>query len=640
MDHITLIYFIVGFSVVFVFSINYFNHPGYKFVEEDKPLSSADNDILLEPALPKYLTDRFEYNFYLAAYVVVTEVIYMMLVLFLPDLISEGDKTESHLIVVTQGNIVMAALLITGIAPNLPYIRKLLEYSKLYLHEKAQIPGKGQAVYRQVRDYTPCYSDNVISEILTDERFSVKDVENSRVNRPDLTADDFLLDKWTIAGRWAKLSYLMHFVDLWSKKIPFSGYMGNRELQYDSINKSYIVLQPLIADYKSGSISAENDARLSTRLDATLHRAYRLVSCLLYLAAKTDAAVDSYLDELGYASNERKDFPIPWNTVIVMIGAVVLSIVVGSLLTILISWFGIVGVNGDIETEEIISWTFYGIPFIAIPVIAVLCVKRYLSTRSESWPLVTETETYNRYEDRPWHIYFLVALFAYLIGATVLYILAITAKTLETEAIHYISMLKVVLAWSSVVFITAGYTAFRLDSARIPSHSAYKHYLIRSLGALSQGIATSAVVYFVYIHAKGLPLNLVLTKPNDWGKIFVLCLIGFLLGVSINVATGFGRLRQRRCQGRRPVSREILLDIDQNKMGAKTINISQQGALVQSDEIMNTTYIGDVLTLSNKAGEKANAKIIDIRRDRIHLLFEDVSEWLALQAKLGIPVIA
>ena len=93
MDIITKIYFIVGAGIVFAFAVNYFNQPSYKFADEDRNGALADQeDLMLEPALPKYLTDRFEYNLYLFAYVLATELIYVLLVLFLPDLMNSNSK--------------------------------------------------------------------------------------------------------------------------------------------------------------------------------------------------------------------------------------------------------------------------------------------------------------------------------------------------------------------------------------------------------------------------------------------------------------------------------------------------------------------------------------------------------------------
>ena len=171
MDTITYIYFFVGAGIVFAFAVNYFNQPSYKFADEDRSAGVDQEDLMLEPALPKHLTDRFEYTLYLFAYILVTEFIYVMLVLFLPDLISSESGETTSALLPTRENIVLSALIITGIAPNLPYVRQLVERSKFYLHDKAQIPRKGRDVYRQIKSYQPQFTHAEIANILKDERY-------------------------------------------------------------------------------------------------------------------------------------------------------------------------------------------------------------------------------------------------------------------------------------------------------------------------------------------------------------------------------------------------------------------------------------------------------------------------------------
>lgn len=636
-----LIYFLVGSLIVLFFSINYFNQPGYSFVDKGKNSNDIQEDELLEPALPKYLTDRFEYNLYCASYVLVTEVVYVLLVLFLPDLVNNGNTKTYNNLIPTVDNIVLATLIITGIAPNLPYVSALLERSKLYLHEKAQIPKKGRAIYRQIKNNMPKYSSSVIEEILKNEKY-LRDTDEGVTTRADLDAGDFMISSWTLEGRWAKLSYLLYFIDQWSIKIPFKSYIGNPELRFSSIEDRYFELQKLMAKHKDGKITDVDSFKLNTRLDATLNRTYRLLSCLLYLAAKTDSAVDRNLDELGYMSSKNNEFPIPWKTVVLILASVVGSIVVGSLLGTIIATllFGVKALDQVVETPDIVSWTGYAIPFIIMPVLLVLFVKRFLSTRSESWPVVTEYDLYKSLGDRPWHIYFVVALFSYLTGVTVLYVMVIANSPKEIE---YILSLRVVLAWSSVVFLTSGYTAFRLDSASNPNIEKYKYYIIRTAGALTQGILTAGLIYFVYMFNEDKPLGLVFKTPEEFGKMYVFCVIGFFLGISINLATGVGRLRQRRNKGRRFARRLLTLHFEGNSTEGETINISDQGALIVMKEsllkITETTNREElVVTVSNTSGITAKANVINVRGDRLQLLFQDIQKWISLQDKLDIAV--
>jgi hypothetical protein len=652
---LTYVYFLIGCIVVFVFASNFFNKPGYSFVDEDHATPGNTNDEMLEPALPSYLTERFEYNFFRATFILVAESLYILLVLFLPDFNSATAAVDASITgsasaadpaaapVNVREKIILATLIITGMAPNLPWIKDLLEKSKLYLHKKAQIPYKGRAIYRRIKNGKPCYKKAMIEKLLIDQRFLS---EASQVSRLDLTAEDFELGAWTLEARWAKLSYLLYYVEIWTLQYPFKSYIQNPELHYSSIDTHYQQLFKLMMKYKAGDISGEEKLRLETGLDITLNRSYRLISCLLYLSGKSDSMVDTYLDQLGYLASEHNEFPIPWNTLALIIYAVFGSILIGS-----IAAFFMLKVTGtslpqNLGFSEIASWIGYGTPFIVLPMLLVLMVKRYLSTHGDTWPTVPEQGLYNSTGDRPWFIYFIVALSSYILGALVLLTILFTKNQIKGEEINLIPGIRSVLAWSSIVFLTAFYTAFRLDSGSRPDNSRIKFYLTRTAGALSQGLATSGLIYLVYLYAHDKTLNIIFEPIQGQtidSKIYVLCIIGFLLGVSVNIAIGFGRLRQRRKYGRRIARRTLKLKIaDQEVSEAETLNISPEGALIniQDTEILRDEQaLRDTpVYLSSQDGHKwAKAKVMGKRGSRLHLFFENIENWSRLRESLNLP---
>lgn len=636
MDSIILLYFFACAFIVLAFAVNYFNQPSYKFADEDKDTIGDQEDLMLEPALPKYLTDRFEYNLYLFAYVLVTEFIYVLLVLFLPDLMQNDTAGDANPLQPTSQNIVLATLIITGIAPNLPYIRKLLERSKLYLHEKAQIPRKGRDVYRQIKRYQPHYTQAEITRILNDKRY-LRNRENGQKLRMDLLGSDFKNDGWSMEGRWAKLSYLLHYINRWSKSAPFRSYIGNRELQRSSIERAYDGLQTKMAQYKNGKLSESETVRLNSRVDATLHRTYRLISCLLYLAGKTDSAVDRYLDQLGYAASERNDFPIPWKRLVFVLIAITGSIAVGGILALIVTQLGIVNLPVKIRTENIFRWIGFAVPFLSIPVLAVLLIKRYLSLHSEAWPVMTENTRYNDLGDRPWHLYAIVAFVAYLVGVVILYGTSISVRLAHGHYnIDYSAMLRQVLVWSGVVFVTASFTAFRLDSAPDFNLSKQARFARRILGALLQGVTTTLAVYVAFVHtfAQG-ELNPLVLPPVDQGKLSVYCIIAFFLGASLYVASGFGRLRQRRHTGRRKVKRSVVINSAHKASVGNTVNVSREGALIESLDSFPSGY--DPITISDKDGTSAEGRVVKVRNNNIHVHFTDQSRWGLVQKGLEIP---
>jgi hypothetical protein len=686
---IVYLYFAIGFIVVFAFSVNFFNQPGYAFIDQVKDVSGEAGDSSLEPALPKYLTERFEYNLFRAAFVLITETVYILLVFFSDEVIfvwdtvdsvgmgssaasdAGSDSASNPLGTDLRERIILATLIITGIAPNMPGLKQLLEKAKLYLHRKAQIPQKGRTIYRRLKQNQPVYLPSRIDRVLRDPRFTGSDELHLR---PDLEADDFKQAPWTIEARWAKLSYLLFSVEQWSEKFPFKSYIQNPELKYEQIDTQYHSLRVMVANLKNNTLTDSDRYKLENGIEAALNRTYRLISCLLYLAAKSDSIVDGYLDEIGYPASENNEFPIPWNTTVIIFLALCVSVVLGSaLVTGGLLYFG-QQMPEDLTTGRIVRWIGFGAPFLMIPIIQVLFVKRYLSTRGDAWPTATEEGYYKSLGQRPWFIYFLVSLSSYVIAAMVLLVLTFGAqlvasniKSMQPDASTAVAesrnlpadseasansdeqpkrepgdRIRSILAWSCIVFLTTGFIAYRLDSGTRPDISRRRYFLIRTIGAFSQGVLTAVLIFFIYHYTKDSPLHLIFRGGEQFAPtLLVLCTNGFLLGLTFNIATGIGRLRQRRKSGRKITHRKITLNVLGQDESAETLNVSPQGALVnvENNESLGGNLQNLTATLKTEDGQiSAEANIVRRRGNQLHLSFINLDSWDQLRDYLQNPV--
>jgi len=291
-------------------------------------------------------------------------------------------------------------------------------------------------------------------------------------------------------------------------------------------------------------------------------------------------------------------------------------------------------INGEITTANIFRWVGYAVPFITIPAIFVVLTKRYLSSRSEAWPVIAENERYKRLSDYPWHIYTIVALGAFLIGGIVLFSLTFANKLLKgNEVFNLIKMMQAALVWSGVVFLTAGFIAYRIDSPPNIDSSKAKRIALRISGALTQGVATAFWIYIAAIHTFKIddPLNL---PAAHRGKVTIYSLIGFLLGTSIYAASGFGRLRQRRKSGRRNVGRPVQIYYDSDITAGETVNVSNGGTLIECHD--NCPEKESVIKISDEDGTSALGRIVMRRGNKIHVNFEDEVSWKSVQGALNI----
>jgi hypothetical protein len=637
---LTILYFIIGLAISALFAMNYFNQPSYRFAEEEKGDANDQEDLMLEPALPKLLTDRNEYYLYLIAFVIVTEMIYIFLIFFLPDLLLYGSDVKQDLPKTTTQRIFLSALIVTGIAPNIPFIRQLLEKSKFYLHNKAQIPGKGRNVYYSIKSHHPHYSQDVITNILQDDRYAC-DNGKGVIARPDLSAADFVKGPLTLESQWAKLTYLLFFVDKWSDNTPFLTCINSKEFQRSAIDRSYNGLQAMMTHYKNGTLPGNDVTLLNTRVNGTLYRTYRLISCLLYSAVKTDTRVKQYLNELGYATHERTGLPIPLKKVMPVILSIVCSVFAGTFLSnIILNHFQ---AEAQINTHQVLQWTLYTIPFITVPVLLVLLLKWYLSSHSEAWPAVTDEWHYKNLGDRPWQVYAMISLTAYFFGGmtlflSIVFVKLITLPDLLKLDLHGLNLgftFRASFVWSWLILVTAGFTAFRLDSITRADIPQYVQIPLRITGALLQGAATALTIYLSFIHTyNNGKFDPSLMASDRQGQLIVFILIAFILGTLLYTVTGFGSLKQQRATDRQQVKRQVLIRSGKEEIAAQIINVSKEGAFIESQGFSPEGKTS--VEISDSTGTSVVGLIVKGMGKGIHLHFTDTEAWLKVLAGLNI----
>jgi hypothetical protein len=242
-----------------------------------------------------------------------------------------------------------------------------------------------------------------------------------------------------------------------------------------------------------------------------------------------------------------------------------------------------------------------------------------------------------RLGDRPWQVYAIVALLAYLVGGVVLFGISATIKVSHGENMKdFPEMLRSVFVWAGIVFVTAAFMAYRLDSVPPLSRLKLKHVVLRSVGALLQGVTTTFAVYIAFVHTFGKgELNVLRLPEPDQSKLLVYCLIAFFLGAALYTTSSFGRLRQRRNSWRRRVRRSVLIHSRGEATSGNTVNVSREGALIESHGYLPMEE--KTVEISDNAGTSAQASIIEKRGKYLHLRFLDEPVWHGLKGKLEIP---
>ena len=137
--------YLVGSFLVVIFALSYFNAPP-GFRPHDKEVEDIlKDDPELQPALPKYATERSKYYLYSTVFVLMTLVLYFFVSVIFPYVI--GDLSMDSVKPITSAALVMGTLMFIGLSPKIPFVRELLNSYKQSLYTKAQIPDKGMAVF-------------------------------------------------------------------------------------------------------------------------------------------------------------------------------------------------------------------------------------------------------------------------------------------------------------------------------------------------------------------------------------------------------------------------------------------------------------------------------------------------------------
>jgi len=601
-----------GVLVVLMFCITYFNEPEYSFFETEETCDEEERTCV-QPASPKYLTNRYQYNFYLIAFILLTELFYVILVGLLPVLL----RQEMGL----AYDALASALIISGVMPNLPFVRRVVDKVKFFLHEMARIPRKGQSFYRFIRWNPISFSPVLMKNLLERKAYSAL-VEKEHFKRPQ-NSTGYL---------WAKLSYL-HYYLKWETSSPIRRSPTRKDLGWSRIEASYQELREKAPDALGKGAGAEADA-FRKLLISTLLRTYRLLTCALFEVERPSRDISQYTEEIGYGRYGAKVFTPSGKQIGLFVISTTVAILLGALTAGLLTWMlrsTLPWLSLDITARRIFLWIGYGVPLFVLPVLFVLLAKRHLSFIEKGWPMVTPSHPYEKMRDRPWHVYLIVTGLAYLVGLFALVLMSIlTGRSglyaiLDREVyVHY-------AVWALVTVVTAGYVSYRLDSLLPYAASRFKDGVLKFLGALSQGVLTALAITLAFAYRKGVPVsNLSTLEGEDRSMLFCFDLMCLIIGFILFYASQFHtRKKENRAFTRFQVSGiPVQLAQRENAFVGSLVNVSQEGARIISEW---KAAAGDVIRVALEDGASSEGTVVHCDRGRIHLHFPDRSIWSNLK---------
>jgi hypothetical protein len=229
---IASITYITGTFFVSLFAARFFNNTPYG-PEDDYAKNALSADPKLEPALPKYVTEKSRYNIYLSTFIFFTIILYYFVSLIFPVLIFNLLKIDfqtNHSIA-----LVIGTLAFINLSTKIPYIKNTLTEWKYDLHKRAKIPDKAMYVFDSLRFSEINRSSTQFIIILN----KLLNKESIGKERSDIDESYFFFDKDRIERKWSRLAYLMYSVENWSNSQPFEGRLKNESLRWLALKSYY-----------------------------------------------------------------------------------------------------------------------------------------------------------------------------------------------------------------------------------------------------------------------------------------------------------------------------------------------------------------------------------------------------------------
>jgi hypothetical protein len=605
--------YIFAILVVIFFSKDYFTNYTCAFFDSNKK-EFDDSDTIVEPAIPKLLTTRFQFILSLSLFVLSTLAVFWVIGQILPFLLP--DEMAEKLTQETK--VITSALIISGLIPNFPYINKLIDKFRDFFYGLVKIPEKAQSIYYVLKSTPIEFSEEKIRALLDDKQFKNK-----------ISEEEFDYTSSEIEKKWAHITYLMYIVQLWSKDINFKRYILDSGLHWNEICETYESYLDDVVKYKHGKFNNEEISRLHGRLDILILKIYRLVCCLLVMSAKNESEYAVYLEELGYRHEPLPVFTLSMNRILFLIVFCAVGIFFGAFFSTLVSWL----LNQKLQLppvhhnamEHIKYYLLYGVPFITLPVVIILILKKFMSDW-DVWPTVTKDRLYIKVSERPWLIYFFISLISYIAGLAILLSLSVILDqdlTLK-EALRGSNILKHT-AWPLVCFNIALFISYRCDTPYFVNEHAFHIKILSALGkAFLLGLFVSLTVIFCYfIGSSDVELfELAELSPENLGRLVSYSTMGFFIGFTLFFTTRSQAIIDRRKYQRIKSNTSLFVVLENQKFPAKMKNISRGGAFIKVKRI-SSAGVGETLELEFKGNRILKGKIVEFSKGKLRMGFQN-----------------
>jgi hypothetical protein len=441
---------------------------------------------------PRHYTTWGRFVSFSLLYTLFIEFFYMLIVFFpegtvyIDQILGNGTLGEKKGF--GEYSFLWAVLILTGVMPNLRWIRDPELAIRHKLHEMAFIPFEGQSIINQFLIHPSLFRPdqeiikNVIKEMGDEEKYSVEDF-----NQPTNS----------IRHKWCKLSYLRFKLMEWQTSRDVERFMCHCNLEKDSFEKTFSDLKVKIEKYNDRLADlGENkpdeyilllESDITEKLDLLLLQIYRVISCGVLAIEKLGYNRQSTFQSLGLYPALGTDIPFDWNSIINSMAVVFLVTFIPTMLYFFVIRQMDIGLDLIPKTAfEALLWAVYSLVINGIGIIGAIFVKRQSSKIKSTDKLNTST----------FH-YLGAGLFGYILS-----FIFLVAVNLIKDNVSIISAVETVGLWPLIPATTAIFTIHYLNTALHLKKPRWQQSLIQSLCTTFVGIAVVCINFNMIFNAE------------------------------------------------------------------------------------------------------------------------------------------
>jgi hypothetical protein len=455
---------------------------------------------------PRHYTTWGRFISFAFLYTLVIEFFYMFIV-FCPqgavyiDQAIQGRGALAEIKNFGEYSFLWAVLIISGIIPNLKWIKEPELSLRHKLHEMAFIPFEAQSIIKQFL---------IRPELFQPQRKVIEDVIKEIGNGENYAIEDFIQPANSIRHNWCKLSYLRFKLVEWQMSRDVERFMCHCKLEENVFEKSYNNLKTDIEKYNHRLkelgenkpdeyiLLLESDIR--EKLDRLLHQMYRVISCGVLAIEKLGYNRKTAFESFGLHPMLGTDVPFDWDSIINSTIAVFIVTLIPTLLYFFV--IRIMELNPIYVPKgsmEALLWAVYSLVINCIGIVGAIFVKRQLS----------KVESSDK-ENIPKFHYLLAGLFGYVFSLVFLMIISLIIIPGGVKAAFRATAL-----WPFVPATTAMFTIHYLHTSLQIKTSKWRQSLVQGFGTAIVGILV-VFIHFNMIFSKEVLAFLIFTALTTW----------------------------------------------------------------------------------------------------------------------------